>query len=168
MSFFKTYSVRRVFDYNPETGVLTWLVRLNSRIRIGSEAGTVDKLSGYRFIQVDGKKYKASRLIWLWMTGEWPAGEIDHKNRNKSDDRFSNLRDSSHGQNMRNGFWGTNSSGIKGVSWNKARAKWQVELTVNYEKKYLGLFSSFEEAEQIVIAATKKYHKEFSRTYERN
>lgn len=104
MDFFKVYNVRRIFDYNPETGILTWKVRLNSRIVIGAEAGALDP-SGYRRVQVDGKKYFVARLIWLWMTGDWPAGEIDHKNRNKSDDRFENLRDCSHGQNMRNGFW---------------------------------------------------------------
>jgi DNA-directed RNA polymerase specialized sigma24 family protein len=69
--------LRELLDYDPITGVFTWRSRP----------------SRYRFIEIDGWTYKASRLAWLWMTGSWPKGQIDHANLKKDDDRWTNLRE---------------------------------------------------------------------------
>jgi hypothetical protein len=73
--------VRSIFSYEPLTGVLTWKVSPNRRIIIGSKAGTIHK-QGRLIVNIKGKLYQASRIIWLYMTGEWPEFEVDHEDRN--------------------------------------------------------------------------------------
>jgi hypothetical protein len=76
--------------YDPDTGQWRW----NQRGRgLSERVGSICKGNGgYLMIKVDGRSYKASRLAWYYMTGEWPGMEIDHKNRDPLDDRWENLR----------------------------------------------------------------------------
>lgn len=91
---------RDIFVYCPETGRLTY--RLGTPWHIaGQQAGAVYG-DGYRTIGVNGRCYRAGRLIWLYMTGKWPQQTIDHINRVRDDDRWVNLRDVSHRENTLN------------------------------------------------------------------
>lgn len=56
-----------------------------------NSVGSYDK-DGYLIIKVKGKQFKAHRIVWLLNYGELPNGEIDHINRNKTDNRIENLR----------------------------------------------------------------------------
>jgi HNH endonuclease len=47
---------------------------------------------GYRVIEIDETEYFAHDLAWLWMTGEFPKGQIEHINGIKDDNRWCNLR----------------------------------------------------------------------------
>jgi hypothetical protein len=155
--------LREVLNYDPETGVLTRLVRTARRIRIGDVAGNVDT-RGYLRLEIDGRQYAAHRLAWLHMTGEWPPADIDHINGERTDNRWSNLRLATRAQNIRNSRRrSTNTTGFKGVSWQSARKKWVAAITVNGIKRSLGRFDCPAEAHAAYVRAAEKYHGEFAR-----
>jgi hypothetical protein len=132
--------LRSLLSYDAETGVFRWLVDKGG-IKSGAVAGTTHHL-GYRVIVIDGRSYLAHRLVWLYVHGVWPADELDHENRVKSDNRLVNLREANSQQNMANrGMHSNNTSGIKGVVWNNASGKWQAQIRANGRLRYLGLFS---------------------------
>jgi hypothetical protein len=133
---------RRLFDYDPETGALTWRVRTGPRTPVGDEAGHLtDK--GYRRVRVHGRLHLAHRIIWLWMTGDWPAGEIDHVNHVRDDNRWTNLREATRVENTRNASMRhDNTSGHVGVHWHRQNQKWMARIKVNGKLTYLGTFES--------------------------
>jgi len=105
------------------------------------EGGWFDKQGGYWRILIDGKRYKRSRLVWIYHNGAIPDGmQIDHINHNRQDDRIENLRIVTSQENNRN------RSGVKGVSWNKKAGKWEANLKIDKKKKHLGLFVDWHEA----------------------
>jgi hypothetical protein len=126
--------VREQLDYNADTGEFRWR-KLRHRRREGP-VGNVS-VHGYSIIGIDRRTYRAHRLAWLWMTGEWPERDVDHINRNPLDNRWSNLRLATKSQNMRNhGLFKTNTSGTNGVFWDKAVRKWRVYRW----GKYVGIY----------------------------
>jgi hypothetical protein len=132
--------LREVLDYNPETGVFTWKVRTSIRVVAGKVAGSVGK-RGYLIIGVGGRNYYAHRLAWLHMTGEWPASEIDHADRVRTHNKWSNLRLATGGQNQHNaGARINNSSGALGVNWDKRRGCWVAKICIDRKQIYLGSF----------------------------
>ena len=149
--------LRSILHYDPATGIFTWKVRTAKRVKVGDIAGCPNG-DGYLQIRVCSRKYRAHRLAWLYHFGEWPEDQIDHINRNRSDNRISNLRDISHKQNLQNtGKYSNNTSGHPGVSWHKQSAKWQVKIKHNYKQIHLGYFSILEEAIAARKAAEKLY-----------
>jgi hypothetical protein len=78
--------LREVLSYDPETGIWTWLKPKAQQVKPGSVAGTMHR-TGYRLITIDYKQYRSSRLAHFYMLGEWPCGEMDHKDHNRSNDR---------------------------------------------------------------------------------
>lgn len=130
--------------YDPETGAFTWRTQFNNCVKKGSLAGTLCT-SGYVLICLDGRRYKAHRLAWLYVYGRFPSKDIDHINRVRSDNRILNLREASDHQNGQNrSINKNNKSGFKGVCWHKATGKWQASIRVNYKTIHLGLFDTIE------------------------
>ena len=106
---------REILSYDPETGVLRWRHRVSQRMLAGAVAGTLDGY-GYIRIIVDGRTYRAHRLAWLIVHGEWPKNELDHKNLLRSDNRLCNLREATRLQNMQNKkVYKNNTSGHTGI-----------------------------------------------------
>lgn len=137
----------RLFSYNKKTGILRWKEPTSNRVHKGDIAGHTGGEEGYLQVQVYGKKYKISRLIWLMVYGYWTENQIDHKNRIVTDNRLCNLREVSASCNMRNtSLRSDNSSGVKGVWLNKAANKFVAGIRINGEYKYLGWSKSFDEA----------------------
>ena len=148
--------LKRVLDYNPETGVFTWRVNRNNLARAGDIAGCLHH--GYRIISVLGQSYNASRLAFLWMEGYFPEYEVDHINRKPSDDRWVNLRHVTRLCNIRNtSIAKNNTSGIKGVTWHKQNKDWRARIGVLNSVKYLGSYPSKLEAAKARWSAEKKY-----------
>ena len=87
------------------------------------------------------------RLAWLYMTGEWPKGDLDHANMNKADNRWCNLREATNAQNGANrGIPTNNKSGFRGVSWAKRHRKWTAHIRAGRKQYTLGYYNAREEA----------------------
>ena len=128
-----------------KSGLFTWKIASSARVEIGSIAGT--KVKGYIHIKINKKIYKAHRLAWLYVHGEYPNHHIDHKNHKKDDNRFKNLRDITHQENMKNtSKRKSNTSGVVGVSWNKQRNKWCASIRVDGKNTHLGYFANKKDA----------------------
>jgi hypothetical protein len=69
--------VLSLFLYNPITGTLIRRARA-WHCAAGTRAGMMMKSNGYRYVKIDGRRYLEHRVIWFYMTGEWPAENIDH------------------------------------------------------------------------------------------
>ena len=146
--------VKHYFIYDPETGVFTRRIKW-----YGTEAGTVVGVNdgaGYIQIGLKGKVYRAHRLAWLYMTGESPR-KVDHKNGNRSDNRWSNLQKADDTENARN------RGGVRGVTFSKAMNKWQVQICMHRRSYYLGCYEDIELAELVAAEARDKYFNEFYR-----
>ena len=133
--------------YDPDTGKFySNGIRFSSRKK-GEEVGTIHKTKGYMYLVIKNKTYRAQRLAFLYMTGNWPVHQIDHINQDKTDNRWCNLRDVTPAINCQNRkLFSTNTSGYKGVVWQKHCNKWQVLCRANGKQHYLGLYENKEEA----------------------
>ncbi len=151
------FDVRKYFNYDPATGILTNKVYRGQRALAGKEAGTINS-NGYRVVGLKGRLYKAHRLIWLYVHGKFPENEIDHINGITDDNRIVNLRDVTHlknGCNLRTPS--NNTSGKCGVSWSKQSGKWKAAIQVDGSKIHLGFFDDINLAQQARKAADVKY-----------
>jgi hypothetical protein len=134
---FTTEYLRSQVGYNPETGEF----RKN-----GKPAGFLNA-TGYRIIEVDGIKLRCGRLAVKLTFGITPPAQIDHINRVRNDDRLVNLRPASAVENARNrGNRDNNTSGVGGVTFNKAHQVWRARIDVNGKRKHLGSFEHFDDA----------------------
>jgi hypothetical protein len=150
-------------SYDAKTGIFKW-ASPRPKVQVGRQAGYLKKDNGYVYIEIDGKSYSSHRLAWFYVTGEMPEKQIDHINKNKSDNRFCNLREATHGQNRANSK-NNNKHGLKGVRrlpWMKETDKcWQAAITYNKKVNYLGCFYTKEEAHMAYCAAAKRLHGDF-------
>jgi hypothetical protein len=156
--------LREILNYNPDTGHFTWLVS-SVNTKAGGRAGSKD-FKGYILIGYRHRSYKAHRLAWFYMTGEWPGPSlrVDHKNGIEGDNRWANLRLATVAENARNRRRGTNNtSGHKGVSWHRGKDRWQANIQINSKLLYLGAFSSKRAAIEAYRCAAEKLHGEFAR-----
>jgi hypothetical protein len=150
--------LKEVLEYNPDTGVFTWIKRN------GNVAGTKTNW-GYVSIKIKRKRYQAHRLAHLYMTGNFPENFTDHINHIRDDNRWTNLRDATLSQNQANqSKRKDNTSGYKGVCWDKAAKKWRA--TINYMNKniYLGLYTTPQEANEAYKKKAIEIYGEFAET----
>ncbi len=154
--------LRELLSYDPSTGLFTWLLSTGNRAPVGAVAGSVGK--GYVDIRIDQRLYKAHRLAWLYMTGEWPEQQIDHRDLNRANNRWDNLRVATNSQNHANTrAQSNNRSGFKGVSWSKAANKWMAQIVRDRCHTYLGLFDTPEDAHAAYCVAAERLFGEFAR-----
>jgi hypothetical protein len=150
--------LQELFYY--KDGQLYWKERIHWSIDLSKPAGDIDT-NGYRRIQIEGKRYKAHRLIWKYHYGKDPKEFIDHIDGNKINNDIKNLRESTRQQNGFNrGPQKNNKLGIKGVR--KHGNKYTARITINGKMKRLGAFNTIEEARLVREEAEKKLFKEFS------
>ena len=149
--------VRNFLHYDKDTGQFTWLQRPAKAVHVGDVAGNRNKF-GYVTIGFRGKIYKAHRLAWLHVHGEWPSGLIDHINGRKDDNRLCNLRVvglSGNAQNLHRPNR-RNKSGFLGVIW--FQNKWRASITINKKTHWLGDYATPEEAHQAYVDAKRRHH----------
>lgn len=139
-------NIRSLFDYDYDTGILRWKIAISKKIKAGDEAGWLTP-RGYREVRIHGRNYKAHRIIWCYVYGYFPEYGIDHKNRIKDHNWLYNLREATPQCNARNtGNFKHNTSGIKGVCWDKRRNKWRSEIYLNKKSYSLGSYRLFDNA----------------------
>lgn len=153
--------------YDEETGKLFWREHeghkyFNTRFA-GKEAG-YKKGFGYLAISWEGMNLLAHRVIWKMKTGKEPAASIDHIDGDQSNNRWNNLREVSHDQNMWNAkLFRNNKSGYRGISFIQHHQKWRAAISVNGKKQHLGYFNTPELAHAAFKDATFKMRDEFAR-----
>ena len=161
--------LREKLSYDPLTGLFTWpkrrrTGRLNSHADFPAGHRKTGKYGGYIVIRLNFQLYRAHRLAWFYVHGEWPNGEIDHINSDPTDNRIANLRiATSSGQRMNSRRRSDNTSGTKGVWYDKRRSKWIAEVMVDGKKHHIGQFATLLEAKGARIAAAERLHGEFAR-----
>lgn len=151
--------------YDPDTGIFSWR-KPRKHVSTGQRAGSLDK-DGYRCIKIrsDGKPkvYRAARLAIFYMTGDWPAGEADHRNLVKDDDSYDNVRPATKSQNMANtSVRADSSTGLKGVQ--RHGNLFYAKITVDKKIHRLGSFAKSSDATEAYRVAAITMRGEFART----
>ena len=156
--------VRDLLDYDPVAGIFHWRIPVGSgpgRKAAGDVAGSVIP-AGYRLIPMDGEKLYAHRLAWLYIHGEWPADEVDHRNLNKDDNRIANLREATGSLNKANRRGRRDSAaGLKGVE--RKRDRWAARICKEGQRMHLGTYDTPEEAHAAYAKAARELFGEFAR-----
>ncbi|WP_416186725.1 HNH endonuclease signature motif containing protein [Fulvimarina sp. 2208YS6-2-32] len=155
--------LREVIDYDPATGVFRWRISRPGCVA-GRRAGAI-KNDGYRQIEIDRRLYRGARLAFLYMTGSWPrpGAIVDHRNRVRDDDRWSNLREATLAQNARNrGLCRRNTSGRIGVSPIAGGAKWNADIGIGGRNIHLGRFKDKADAIAARDAAERRHYGDFA------
>lgn len=133
--------LKEALSYNSETGVFYRCVAHKDK-KVGSVNG-----GGYVLIRVMGKLYSAHRLAWMYIHGEFPSGQIDHIDGDKTNNRISNLRDFTATENAINSTTNNNhSTGVKGVIWVKFANSWRTAISVGGKHRHFGYYRDFDEA----------------------
>ena len=151
-----------IIKYLPETGEMVNIVpRKNSKCvgeKLGARSG-----NGQIMLSVDGRAYQMHRLAWFWMTGEWPKNLIDHKDRDPTNNKWSNLRESDRAQNGHNANKKrNNTTGITGIWYCKKRKKYIAEIFVRGVKISLGASEDKQVAAELRAEAEKKYFGKYA------
>lgn len=150
--------LRELTIYTPETGEFVWR-RSKGAAKAGSPVGGKHRSKGYGEACIDGQYHQTHRLVWFYVHGCWPTGQIDHINGKRDDNRLSNLRDvSAHGnqQNRTRGNKGKKYSDLIGAYWGSG--SWFSTILVGGKHVYLGRFPSAEAAHAAYIEAKRKHH----------
>jgi len=138
-------TIQQLLEYDPLTGVFRWKAARGRQPK-GAIAGSVTS-NGYRYIGINGVFYLAHRVAWLFMKNEWPQFEIDHRNRKRDDNRWSNLREATVTQNKQNSSMRKdNTSGSTGVVFSRRRRVWVALIYRNGSRIFLGEFKDKEQA----------------------
>lgn len=166
--------LRAILNYDPETGVLIWKERtpdtfrcveterrrLSSRwnrTRAGTVAGCITS-TGYRVLCIEGRTYRASRIAWALVHGDWPSGQIDHISHKRDDDRLKNLRDVTPMANARNkSLLRSNKSGAVGVHFHQPSGKWHARVMDRGRRIHLGAFDNLGDAVVARQAASARH-----------
>lgn len=155
-----------VLKLDPETGILTWKGAFGGRTTAGVRAGYVHA-GGYRWIKIDGRPYREHLIVWFMLTGEWCPRKIDHNDRDRSNNKPSNLRRASESQQrMNSSIRSDNTSGYRGVYFHKLRGKYVAEIRKLGIKHYLGLFETPEEAAAVARAKRAELFGAFAPSYD--
>ncbi|CAB4167461.1 HNH nuclease [uncultured Caudovirales phage] len=151
--------LREVLSYNPWTGEFRWRVQLSPRGCVGNVAGRLTDQSFIK-ITIDGRGYLAHRLAWLYMKRQWPARLINHKNRNRSDNRWPNLREATSSQIQAHAKPRRRMS--RGVDWVRKDRLFRSRIKVAGRAICLGYFRTEEQASRAYRAAARGAFGEFA------
>lgn len=148
---------RQFLDYDPSTGVFTRKKNTGKKFKTGTVTGHA-MTNGYILITLFYKQYLAHRLAWLIMTGEWPKHQIDHIDRDRSNNKWSNLREATNKQNSENhSIRSDNTSGKTGVYFCKTKKKWKVCICHHGKSHSFGYHKNLEDAIAVRVAAERQF-----------
>ena len=165
--------LRRLIDYDPATGLFYWRARYpepntgwNTRYS-GKMAGSLSRpkqtAGAYWKVRIHSRDYKAHRLAWLYMTGEWPANDVDHIDGSRKNNQFANLRLATRQENLRNSRLSRrNQVGLKGVCKCTTTGRYRAEIYVNGKNLHLGRFDTPELAHAAYVDAARIHFGAFA------
>ncbi|MES2432986.1 MAG: HNH endonuclease [Pseudomonadota bacterium] len=136
--------LREVLNYDPPTGIFTFA----KGRRKGTVAGTKHDDRGFRKVAIDGERHLLHRLAWLWMTGVMPRWNIEHRDRDRTNNRWSNLREGVRGQKRQHRPTLVEPTHINGV-W-KAGERFDAMIEVDNIRLNLGSFETADNAANAV------------------
>jgi len=142
--------VKELFEYNG-TNLTKKIKGRRKRVVAGSLR------DGYRLIQINGRKYYASRLVWLWHYGEEPDGLIDHINHRRDDNSIDNLRVVDASANAKNRTRHPKQQIHPGVFWYEKTGKWHVSIGHKGRQIHLGYFKDLDQALSMRLCAESHY-----------
>lgn len=156
--------LKELLYYDSTLGWFMWRTDRGA-VKAGSAAGSTAK-DGYIMITINGKKYPAQRLAFLYREGTFPPKDTDHKNGNREDNRGRNIRPATRSENCRNmtRLSRHNTSGCVGVYWSKKRSKWVAQIAIGDKTKNLGGYASIEEAARVRLESKKLLHPGIPKT----
>ena len=149
-----------LLSYDPDTGVFINRVSRGNRALAGAVFGSKDS-DGYLQGCLDWRTYKLHQLAFVYMTGRWPDGVVDHIDTCRANNRWANLREvtaSMNSQNMRSARCDS-ATGLLGASFDKSRNKYLAQILIDGVKKNLGRFDTAEQAHRAYVEAKRKHHK---------
>jgi len=153
--------LRELLTYDPQTGELRWISARGNHIIPGRLAGYISY--GYRILEVDRTPLKAHRVAWALHYDKWPTCQLDHINRDRSDNRIANLRQATFSQNHVN-----SPSKIagrpKGIYRYKKSQRWCAHIKRGGKIKHLGVFASAAEAGAAFERVAREVYGEFAYT----
>ena len=172
--------LRKLLRYEPETGKLFWLPRTpdffepgkysrNRRCAVWNaryahkEALAAKHGNGYLSGALFDQRMFSHRAIWAIQTGNWPTLQIDHIDGDRANNKWSNLRQASRSENMRNmrSHKGSTSKYL-GVSWGARDKKWVACIWTNGQRVSLGSHANEIDAAIAYDKAAAQYHGSFA------
>lgn len=153
-----------LLDFDRDTGVFTWKITRGGSAKSGTIAGAKDK-NGYINIRVLRKLYKAHRLAWFYVHGKWPSQDLDHVDRDKTNNAMANLREASSAQNVANSLVRIDcKANLKGVRLaNGCKNVWVARITENGKRRTIGRYNSPSIAYEAYCEAARAHFKQFAR-----
>ncbi len=153
-------TLMNILHYDPLTGLFTWInvSKYHGQLN-GKNAGCMNR--GYIKIKINRFAYFAHRLAWLYVHGEFPH-QIDHINRTRDDNRISNLRECTSGENARNHGKTINGSGLPVGVRLAASDKFHSRITYKKKVYYLGAFTKAGDAHNAYLSKRDELFGEFS------
>lgn len=138
--------------YFPNDGIFKWNHNFNLNVGYIRD--------GYLLIKINGKRYFAHRLAWLYVYGIFPDVHLDHINGDRSDNRIKNLRLATNSENMQNQKRPRkdNKTGLLGVYFSNIHGKYIAKIVVNHKRIHLGLFEDKEKAGEAYLNAKRLLH----------
>lgn len=145
--------------YCTASGVFRWRRGTRGR-KVTDRVGSHDK-RGYLEITIQGRKYKAHRLAWLYVNGEWPELGIDHKDGDPANNAMNNLRVVTQAVNVQNrrNAGKASTSGVLGAGWCAITRKYKARIQVGGKSVWLGRFDTVDAAHQAYVAAKRRVHE---------
>ncbi len=143
--------LKELFEY--ENGLLIRIVKTSNNTKVGDVVRTSTDTAGYAIVTIDGAIQKVHRMIWIYHNGAIEDKYIiDHKDRNKSNNKIENLRKVTKQENSFN-------SNAKGYYYHKKLKKWRSMIGIDGVRKSLGCFETEAEAKVAYQNAKKEFHK---------
>ncbi len=154
--------LKEILEYDQNTGIFLWKEKISKKVIVGEIAGYLES-RGYWEICIFGRKYKAHRIAWLYVYGNFPTNQIDHINRVRTDNSIFNLREATNLENSLNHDANKNNkSGFRGVHWNSNTQKWRAQARLNGKRIELGLHKTAELAAEAYRNFIKQNHGVFA------
>ena len=130
--------LRELLHYDQDLGWFMWLADRNQLAMAGSVAGKIGA-DGYARIKIDGREFLAHRLAFFYVAGRWPADQIDHRDGQRANNSFDNLREATRAENLQNqSQFANNNTGVRGVYWITAIEKFRA--TITHRRKLIHLY----------------------------